>query len=380
MPKTRQAVGGKNQRGCYMRRKYFLWSMIVLGIFFWMGMEVGGTQQVEAQEVIKLKIGTTHPPAATWVSYLQSFFVPEVQKRVNEKTKYKLELAEHYSGSVAKVGEIFEATEIGLLDIAGDLIVFEPSKLYLVNWPFYLPFGVTDPSALARITTKLFKQFPVFNETFKKHNLIMLGAASGGDSYEMSTNFPLRTTADLKGHKIAGAGANLHWLAGSGAVPVQSNLNEAYTSLQTGVYEGWIMTVVGTVSFKLHEISRHFTTVGFGPSSQFVVYMNLKTFNKMPPEVQKILKEVGEEFAVMQPKAMHGEREKGLKVMKDSGVTFYDMPFEERVKWANMIEDIPAKFAREADAKGWPGTAIMRAAIKLSEEEGAKFPRKWMSK
>jgi hypothetical protein len=56
------------------------------------------------------------------------------------------------------------------------------------------------------------------------------------------------------------------------------------------------------------------------------------------------------------------------------------MPFEERVKWANMIEDIPAKYAREADAKGWPGTAIMRAAIKLSEEEGAKFPRKWMSK
>jgi hypothetical protein len=66
--------------------------------------------------------------------------------------------------------------------------------------------------------------------------------------------------------------------------------------------------------------------------------------------------------------------------MKDSGVTFYDMPFEERVKWANMIEDIPAKYAREADAKGWPGTAIMRTAIKLSEEEGAQFPRKWMSK
>ena len=92
----------------------------------------------------------------------------------------------------------------------------------------------------------------------------------------------------MKGHKIAGAGANLPWISGVGAVPVQSNLNEAYTSLQTGVYEGWIMTVTGVQSYKMHEISKYLTYMGFGAASQLLVYMNLKNFNKLPKEVQKI--------------------------------------------------------------------------------------------
>ena len=44
----------------------------------------------------------------------------------------------------------------------------------------------------------------------------------------------------------------------------------------------------------------------------------------------------------------------------------------------NLLTYEPKKFAKEADAKGWPGTAIMKAAIKYAEEEGHKHPRKWM--
>jgi hypothetical protein len=43
-----------------------------------------------------------------------------------------------------------------------------------------------------------------------------------------------------------------------------------------------------------------------------------------------------------------------------------------------MSVNPPRKFAQEADAKGWPGTKLMRAAIKYAEAEGHVFPRKWM--
>ena len=38
-----------------------------------------------AQEVIRLRIASGHPPANTYVNLMQNFFVPEVTKRVAEK-------------------------------------------------------------------------------------------------------------------------------------------------------------------------------------------------------------------------------------------------------------------------------------------------------
>jgi len=138
---------------------------------------------------------------------------------VNEKTDYNLEISEHYGGSVAKLGEVLEATEMGILDIGADLIVFEPTKLYLHNWPFFIPFSAADPGAIARITAKLFKQFPVFNDVMKRYNLQLLAAASCGDSYEMCTNFPLRKTEDMKGIRLRGQGPTCHGFQGSARSP-----------------------------------------------------------------------------------------------------------------------------------------------------------------
>ena len=361
-----------------MSNRKIRWSVIALGILVWVAMGAIGGPEAGAKETIKLKIGSGHAPVAKWIHFLSTYFVPEVKKRVNDNTNYTLEISEHYGGSVAKLGEVLEATEMGIIDIGADIIVFEPTKFYLQNWPFYIPFSATDPGAVARITAKLYKQFPVYNEVMKRFNLQLLTAASAGDSYEMNTNFPLRKVEDMKGHKIAGGGANLPWITGVGGVPVQSNLNEAYTSLQTGVYEGWIMTVTGVHSYKMHEISKYLTYLDFGAASQLLVYMNLKNFNKLPKDVQKILVETAEDFTVKEAKYILEEREKAAKAMKDQGATFYTMPYEEKVKWANMMENLPEKFIKETTAKGWPGAEIVKTAIKLNEAEGVKYPRQWV--
>jgi TRAP-type C4-dicarboxylate transport system substrate-binding protein len=363
-----------------MKGKKTLGIVLALALFaFWAGQGLMDTPAWAAEKTFTLKIGSGHPTAAKWIEYMAKFYIPKVVKRVKDETKYELVFSEQWGGSVAKLGEVLEATEIGLLDIGADIIVFEPTKLYLHNYPYNIPFSTGDPAAVARITAKLFKKFPIFGEILKKYNLRLLSAASAGDSYDLILNFSCHKAGDVKGHKIAGAGANLPWISGVGAIPVQSNLVEAYTSLQTGVYEGWIMTATGTVSFKLNEICKHFTVMDFGAASQLLVYINSKSWAKLPPEVQKILQEESDLFTVKEPEYVQGQHIEAMKVLKDSGEV-YVMPFEEKVKWANQMIDLPARFAKEADAKGWPGTAIAREAIKLNEEEGVKYPRKWMSK
>ena len=98
-----------------------------------------------AQEVIKLRIASGHPPANTYVALMQSFFVPEVTKRVAAKTKYKVEFVEGYGGAMVKVADTLEGVQSGIIDIGGYNFGFEPSNLPLHPFQVMLPFGTMEP-------------------------------------------------------------------------------------------------------------------------------------------------------------------------------------------------------------------------------------------
>ena len=90
------------------------------------------------------------------------------------------------------------------------------------------------------------------------------------------------------------------------------------------------------------------------------------------------MQEVANEYSVKQGNFMIEVSDKGMQTMKAAGVQFYQMPLEEKAKWAKMLINQPKKFAKEADAKGWPGTAIMKATLAHAAAEGYVAPRKWM--
>ena len=69
---------------------------------------------------IKLRIASGHPAVNTYVNLMQTFFVPEVSKRVAATTKHKIEFVEGYGGSMVKVADTLEGVQSGIIDI-GDV-------------------------------------------------------------------------------------------------------------------------------------------------------------------------------------------------------------------------------------------------------------------
>ena len=217
-----------------------------------------------AQETIRLRIASGHPPANTYVNLMQNFFVPEVTKRVAAKTKYKVEFVEGYGGAMVKVADTLEGVQAGIIDIGGFCFCFEPSNLPLHAFQIMLPFGTMDPEVSLKVARAVYDKVPYMSKVFEdkfRQKLIALIADNG---YNLGTNFEWNSVADIKGQKIAGAGLNLKWLEFAGATPVQSSLVDAYTSMQTGVYNGWIMFPSGWVNFKLYEVGKFYTEIGFG--------------------------------------------------------------------------------------------------------------------
>src|SRR6478735_2336664 len=78
-----------------------------------------------AQENIRLRIASGHPAVNTYVNLMQTFFVPEVTKRVAERTKHKVEFVEGYGGSMVKVADTLEGVQSGIIDVGGYCFCFE---------------------------------------------------------------------------------------------------------------------------------------------------------------------------------------------------------------------------------------------------------------
>ena len=93
---------------------------------------------------------------------------------------------------------------------------------------------------------------------------VTLLAILNSSNYALITNCPWETLADLDGHKIQAAGANIQWLNNTGATPVQGGLSDTYNGIQTGVFDGMLIHYQGMDGFKLYEVAPYVAKLNFG--------------------------------------------------------------------------------------------------------------------
>jgi len=336
---------------------------------------VGASMVVPAQaEDIRLRIASGHPAVNTYVNLMQNYFVPEVKKRVEERTDHTIEFIEGYGGAMVNVADTLEGVQIGVIDIGGFCFCFEPSNLPLHAFQVMLPFGTMSPEQSVTLARAVYDRVPYMGEVFEEQfgqKLIGLIADNG---YNLTTNFEWNSVEDLRGRKLAGAGLNLKWLEFAGAVPVQSSLVDAYTSLQTGVYDGWIMFPSGVVNFKLYEVSKYYTEIGFGSITWHGLTINSNRFASLPPEVQEIILEVGRDYEKMTGTVNEKDYPEQVKQLAELGAIVNQLPDSVRADWARSLEHWPKEKAQELDAAGLPGTEVLSIALEEAERLGYVWP------
>jgi len=331
-------------------------------------------------EDIKLRIASGHPPANTYVNLMQSFFVPEVTKRVAARTKHKVEFIEGYGGAMVKVADTLEGVQSGIIDIGGYNFGFEPSNVPLHAFQVMLPFGTMSPVKSLKIVRAVFDKVPYMSRVLEDKFNQRLIALIADNGYNLGTSFEWNKVADLKGRKLAGAGLNLKWLEYAGATPVQSSLPEAYTSMQTGVYNGWIMFPSGYVNFKLYEVGKYYTEIGFGAITWHALTMNRARFAKLPKEVQDIIIQVGREYEVLTGTVNEENYPKQMEQLRKAGAIVKQLPDSVRVEWANSLKGWPQEKATELDKAGLPASQVLKLALEEAEKLGHKWPVRYQVK
>ena len=322
---------------------------------------------------ITLRIGSGHPPGVVYAGLMIDFFQAELKKRVEERTDHTISFVEGYSGSIAKVTEVLEAVQDGILDIGGYCFCFEPSNLPLHAFQVMLPFGTMDPEMSVAIAREVYEEVPYLSDVFEERfNQILLARIADG-GYNLGTSFPWEDLSDLKDQKIAGAGLNLNWLEYAGVSPVQSSLATAYTEMTTHVYEGWIMFPSAWVSLKLYEPGPYYTLIGFGAITWHGLTINKDTFEALPAEVQEIVREVAAEFE--EQTGIVNAREYDRLVEELRGlITVSEIDPAVREEWAASLADWPQQMADELEAQGLPAKQVLNLTLDKAEERGYEWP------
>lgn len=324
-----------------------------------------------------LKIGSGQPMKPLEpINQANYYLVPTIEKRVAAETSHKVKFIKLWN-TVSGPFDVLENVQKKLFDIGLFCACFEPTKTTQLAFHFYMPMVTDDPMTQLTITNKTYKEFPEWEGNVKQFKQWVIGKGTFS-SYGLGTKFGWKKVTDLAGHKIAGAGLNLPWLKLlAGVTVIQTNLNEAYNSLQSGVYEGVVIFPPAWKGFKLDEPAKFYTEVGWGATTLYQMTMNMDSWAKLPKEVQKIFNEERANWEVKTAQLATKKYGASLAALKKDGSTLYKLPYDQRAAMAKAYDAWSNESAKMLDKKGLPGSKLFKRYMQIAEQSGIKLPHKY---
>jgi len=152
------------------------------------------------------------------------------------------------------------------------------------------------------------------------------------------------------------------FLKGLGASPISMPTPDWITSLDKGTTDGGATTVGSMYDFQIADKFKYAANFAMGSSVNFLI-MNMDSWNKLPPEFQKIIDDSLEKARQDAIDSWIESETLTKQFSMDAGIEFIDLTDEEYARWNEAIQPVYDKMAADMDAVGAPGTALVEFAL-----------------
>lgn len=331
-----------------------------------------------AQETIKAVVIDGYPARALWVQEFTNFFIPEVDKRLAATGNYVMDWQESYGGSIVKPKGVLEGVQLGLGDIGIVTTIFHSSKLPSQAISAVTPFVAPDARAVAKAVDEIAKEFPTMQNEFAAQNQVYLATGVVLDTYQLFSKNPINSLADVEGSKVAGAGMNLRYLEGiKDAAGVRGGLTDFYNMLQTGLVDAAMLWPEAAKTFKIAEVAPYMLRADLGAVNSKTITVNKDYWDKLPDEVKGVLQEVAVAYRDHVAGLAMDRAAASREAYVAAGGTVVEMNPAEREAWAKAMPNIALEWAAGLDAKGEPGTDMLKAYLAKLQAAGYTGVRDW---
>lgn len=307
-----------------------------------------------APKTIPLRLAT-HNPSIGFIADKINWFASEA----NKQTDGVLEIEAFWGGSLAGATEIGEAVEMGTADMSVMLTGYFPQKWAYASAGFEaLNIAGAKHGEGAKAYMQLREEFPEVKGEFEDNNQKLL-AVWDTPPIGIPSKRPLATMADFQGLTIRSPGVTLGQLfdtVGSKVIAISSS--EEYDALSKGIIEAGMATVTTMVKKKLWEVTSYLTypfdVIGTMPTC-YSITINLGVWNKLSPEQQKVLQELGDQLtnnmSTMEMEAVETE----MQIVKDAGMEIIPFSQSDVEPWrAKVVRKMYEDYVKTTEERGHP--------------------------
>jgi TRAP-type C4-dicarboxylate transport system substrate-binding protein len=133
-------------------------------------------------------------------------------------------------------------------------------------------------------------------------------------------------------------------------------MSETYDSLSRGVVDGTMGPQEATQGWRWGEvISASTQSFGAGYSTGFFIVMNKKKWNSLPPDVQKIIRDVNREWAEKNGIEWDLAGKRAEDWMVSLGKKIIPLSAAENERWAQLVRPLLDEYVESMKKQGLPG-------------------------
>jgi TRAP-type transport system periplasmic protein len=236
----------------------------------------------------KLQIAAVNPSPESGAVALDWY-----AKALTERSKGELDVTFHGGTLLTKETDIMNAVK------SGNIAIGNPGGASATVFPemgvFLTGYLISDyPQAYTILNGKVGDEL---DKTFQeKYGVKVLYYFDYGFRHFWNAKRPIVVPKDLRGLKIRAQPSKVFadTINSLGGVAVPLGWAEVITAAQQGVIDGADLPVVNMIPLKAYEVSKYYSLTGHNYGAT-LIGMNLKMFNDLRPDQQKLLLDTGRE-------------------------------------------------------------------------------------
>ncbi len=332
-----------------MKKKRFvpslIWSLVLfLGV---------GVQELTAREPakpeFKLKLMGVNRTLDPWKLYEE--WAHSVEQRSDGRLKFDFTSLPELGLGGAEQIRVLKTGTVDIVETYAGFVAGELPLLEILELPGMYP----DPDT-AKEAIKAWKpaEAKIFAE---RANAVVLAVAVYPDQVFFSRK-PIRKMTDFKGMKIRVHSVALaSMVAGLGGDPLNLPFAETYTALERGTVDAAISGTKPGVGLRFYEVSKYLVgPIFLRPHIAFAI--NRNTWNKLPQDIQSIMKEEAERI-------IEGRTFEMIEVWNKEGYEICLAKGMEHIPFSPEIQTALQEVLRSRVAPDWVRRAGGRDAAQL---------------
>ncbi len=300
------------------------------------------TAAIDAQTPKVIKLSHQFPASTgdtgDFRDQLARKFAAEVEKRTNGQLKIEI----YPSSSLMKTFSQFGAIRKGTLDMSVLPLAYGGGEVPEVNLGLMPALVTSYDQGLRWKSAPIGKEFEKILDDSGIKILTWVWQAGG----IASKTTPIVAPDDAKGMKIRGGSKEMDlMIKGAGGAVTNVPSNEIYNAMNSGVLDAALTSSTSLISYRLSENSKAVTTAR-DKAIWFMLeplVISKDTWNKLTPEQQKIMVEVGASLEPFAKQSAMADDLRLAEVFSKAGAKVVDMDEASFLKWQAIAKDTAYK-------------------------------------